>query len=105
MSESQAIGIRVENEMLNKIDDVGKVEKMDRSTAIRMLLEVGYASYLQRKAAEWYKSGKVTMSKAAMDAHVSIWEMEQYLVRHGYKSSYSVDDLRHEMRLFSKTKK
>ncbi len=44
------------------------------------------------------------MRKAAMDANLSIWEMEQYLVRHGYKSQYSVEDLQHEMGLLSKAK-
>ncbi|MDP2666383.1 MAG: UPF0175 family protein [Candidatus Diapherotrites archaeon] len=105
MNGSQAIGIRVEKDMLAKIDDMGKTEKVDRSTAIRMLLEEGYKAYLRRKAAEWYKAGKLTMSQAAMDAHISIWEMEQYLVRHGYKSQYSVEDMQQELGLLSKKSK
>jgi predicted HTH domain antitoxin len=58
-----------------------------------------------QKAAEMYKSGKITFSKAAADADLTLWEMEQYLVRRGFKSQYSVDDLTHELDLLSKTKK
>ena len=55
-----------------------------------------------RKVSELYKSGKVTLSKAAHDADVTLWELEQYLVRHGYKSQYSVEDLNEELKQISK---
>jgi predicted HTH domain antitoxin len=59
---------------------------------------------MQKNSVRLYRKGKITMRKAAMDANLSIWEMEQYLVRHGYKSQYSVEDLQHEMGLLSKAK-
>ncbi len=44
--------------------------------------------------------GRITMSEAARMAELTIWEMEQYLVEQGYKSEYSIDDLRRESGLF-----
>ncbi len=52
---------------------------------------------MKEKAAEKYRGGKVTISEAAHQAGITLWEMEQYLVERGYKSSYSVEDLEREL--------
>ncbi len=96
MGESQAIGIRLENDLLKRVDKIGEEEKMDRSTAIRVLIEEGYSSRMEKKAAKEYAAGRITMGKAAEKAGMTIWEFEQYLVMHGYKSQYSVSDLLEE---------
>ena len=96
MNEANAIGIRVEPEFLRKIEKLGKEESMDRSTAMRMLLEQGYKSHMKKKAAEKYRQGKTTMSAAAGESGRTIWEFEQYLVANGYKSQYSIEDLNEE---------
>jgi len=96
MNEANAIGIRVEPEFLKKIEKLGKEESMDRSTAMRMLLEQGYKSHMKKKAAEKYRQGKTTMSSAAGEANLTIWEFEQYLIANGYKSQYSIEDLKEE---------
>jgi len=49
-----------------------------------------------KKTVEDYTQGKITMSESAHMAQMTIWEMEQYLVEQGYKSSYSIDDLNKE---------
>src|SRR3989338_699014 len=57
---------------------------------------------IKEKAAEAYKEGKITISEAAQQASLTIWEMEEYLVDKGYKSDYSIDDLEKEILLMSK---
>ena len=104
MSEetAQAIGIRLDNKMRSKIETVSKEESLDRSMAIRLLLEEGYGAYAKRKAAEQYKAGKTTISKAAEKAGLTIWEMEQYLINQGCKSQYSIEDLEEELQIMTK---
>ena len=51
------------------------------------------------KKIEKYMQGKITMSEAAHRAEITIFDMEQYLVEQGYKSSYSIEDLKREMRM------
>jgi len=97
MSESQAIGIRLDSKFLNRIETVGKEEHLGRSMAMRILLEEGYQTYVKRKAAEEYMNKKITISKAAEKAGATVWEMEQYLVSKGFKSQYSTEDLKDEM--------
>jgi metal-responsive CopG/Arc/MetJ family transcriptional regulator len=98
MSGTLAIGIRIDKKLFERVEKVGHAENLDRSTAMRILLEEGYASYSKRKAAEEYKSGKITFSEAARKANNTIWEFEQYLVQNGFKSQYSVSDMQEELK-------
>ncbi len=52
-----------------------------------------------KKSAQQYVEGKVTLSEAADKAEMSVWDMEKYLVEHGFKSNYSIKDLKEEMKL------
>ena len=103
-SSSQAIGIRLDNGLLNRIESLSKEESLDRSSAIRLLLEEGYSNYMKKKAAEEFKSGKITFSRAAEKAGLTLWEMEQFLVINGFKSQYSIEDLEQELKLPGKQK-
>ena len=84
----EAIGIRLDKNFLKKIEQISKEEVLDRSSTIRKLVHLGYQNFIKKKVAQDYIQGKIT-----------IWEMEQYLVEQGYKSSYSIDDLDKEMSL------
>jgi len=92
-----SIGVRIEEEFIEKLESIGDDEKLDRSTMIRKLLEKGYREYLKEKAADKYRSGEVTISKAAEIAEITIWDMERYLVEGGYISEYSAKDLMDEL--------
>jgi len=94
----QAIGLRLDTKMMDRIEEVSRDEHLDRSTAMRILLEEGIQCRMKRKAAEEYKAGKTTISKAAEKAGLTIWEMEQFLLSHGFKSQYSLEDLKEETR-------
>lgn len=54
---------------------------------------------MKKKLSEEYIKGKLTLSEAASQAEMTIWEMEKYLVENGFKSDYSIEDLEREMKL------
>ena len=99
---TQAIGIRLPKEMLEKIKKISKKEIEDRSTIIRKLVLLGYLEFMKRKSAEEYVKGDITLSEAAHQANLTLWEMEKYLVANGFKSSYSIEDLEKEMKILEK---
>ncbi len=92
-----SIGVRIDEDFIEKLESIGEEEQLDRSTMIRKLLEKGYRQYLKEKAADRYRRGEVTISKAAEIAEMTIWEMERYLVEEGYVSEYSAKDLMDEL--------
>ncbi len=94
---SKPIGIRIPKEILKKIEKIGKEEMQDRSTVIRKLVLIGYLEFIKERAAEQYLKGNLTLSGAALQAGLNLWEMEKYLVENGFKSNYSIEDLEKEM--------
>ncbi len=62
----------------------------------------GLKDYYREKAVKEYSAGRVTLSEGAEMAELSIWEFEELLVKSGYKSSYSLDDLQSELKMLSK---
>jgi len=99
--KQNAIGIRLPKELLSQIEKLSKEEHEDRSTIIRKLVILGYLDWAKEKAAEKYRSGKTTLSEAARQAGLTLWEMEHYLIEQGYKSRYSAEDLENELRLLN----
>ena len=102
---TQAIGIRLPEELLKKIEKISETESEDRSTVIRKLIIMGYMNFIMKKAAEQYMRGDITFSEAAHQTGLTLWEMEKYLVEQGFKSSYSIEDLEKEMKILEKKKR
>ncbi len=100
--EARAIGIRLPKEVLSRIERLSREEAEDRSTMIRRLVIQGYSNFIREKAAQRYRDGRLTLSGAAHQAGLTLWEMERYLIEHGYKSSYSVEDLASELHSLEK---
>src|SRR3989338_4570147 len=95
---NEAIGIRLDKDFLKKIEKLSKEELLDISSTIRKLVHAGYQDTIKKKAAQEYMRGKITMSEAAHRAEITIFDMEQYLLEQGYRSSYSIEDLEKEMK-------
>jgi len=93
-----AIGIRLPKDALSRIEKLSREEQEDRSTIIRKLVLLGYADFMKERATRQYVSDKVTLSEAAHQAGLTLWEMEKYLVERGFKSNYSIEDLEKEMK-------
>lgn len=91
-----SVGVRLPDDLLEKLDRLSDAEGLDRSTVIRQLLERGYDAFMRERAADRYRRGEVTMSEAADLTECTVWEFERYLVQQGYRSSYTIDDLKRE---------
>ncbi len=46
-----------------------------------------------------YEPGKISISKAAEETGLTVGEIEEYMVRKGYRSKYSTVDLERELEL------
>lgn len=46
-----------------------------------------------------YEYGKISISKAAEDTGLTVEEIEEYMIRKGYRSKYSTVDLERELEL------
>ncbi len=104
MSELIAVGVRLDKNLLFDLNKIAKSEHLDRTTIIRKLLFKAVYEYKVQQAMERYKKGVVSISRAAGEANMTMFEFVKYLIDHGYKSKYSVEDLERELVLFEKSK-
>ena len=71
---------RIPREMEEEVEALMDEERLEKSAALRKLLHLGIENYRRERALRLLSERKVTLSKAAQIAKVSIWEM-LHLVR------------------------
>ncbi len=99
--EFKAVGLRLPEKTLKELKCVEVEQALDRSTVARQMLLRGLRDYYREKAVREYEAGRLTASKAAEMAELTVWEFEEYLVREGFKSSYSLEDLQADLKALS----
>lgn len=97
--------IRLPREIEKAIEERTKEEKIDKSTAMKQFLIAGIREYKKQKAVEFYREGKVSLSKAAKIADVNIYEMIDLLIKAGIKSDYSLEEMKKEREVLEKIMK
>lgn len=71
------ISARVPDELEAELEGYIEDENLDRSTAVRKLLSEGLEEWRRTQALNQLAAGKVTVSKAAEIAGMSVWDFVQ----------------------------
>lgn len=77
---SKPLGARVPEEIEQHLAEFMKLEGVDKSTAVRKILERGISEWRQERALKLLGEGKVTFARTAELAGISLWELVE-LVR------------------------
>ncbi len=64
---------------MKQLKSISRQEGIDRSTALRKVLDIGLREYRKEKAINRYRKGRISIGKAAEEAAVSIFEMHDIL--------------------------
>jgi len=76
---SKTVSTRLEDDIVTKLDEITKKEKIDRSTLIRKFILEQISQYEMGKGAELFRKGFVSLQEAATQARVTLYEMMDYL--------------------------
>jgi hypothetical protein len=87
------VAARVSKEMSDLINEISEEEKVDRSTVVRRLLDMGVRDWRTQAALERYGRGSITLLRAAEIAGVSIYEMIALLEERRIPYRYDISDL------------
>jgi len=68
------LAVRIPEEIEKEILEVAEREKLDKATVVRTLLQLGIVEWRKQTALELLRDGKVTFTKAAKMAKLSLWE-------------------------------
>ena len=88
-----SISLRLDDEVLRKIDELSSREGKDRSSLIRELLDLGIKMRDIDDAVERYSNGNATAWRAAQLAGVSLWNFLEILDSKGIIAQYGELDL------------
>ncbi|WP_436927618.1 hypothetical protein [Halosimplex amylolyticum] len=71
------ISARVPDELEAELEAYLDEENLDRSTAVRKLLTEGLDEWRRERALDQLEAGRITVSAAAEQAGLSVWELTQ----------------------------
>jgi len=87
------LAARVSKEISDLIAEISAEEKLDRSSVVRRLLDIGVREWRIQNALERYGQGSITVPRAAELAGVSIYEMISILEERKIPYRYDLSDL------------
>lgn len=99
MAETKFFGARIEPKELGILDKVAKEENIDKTSAMKILINKGWKEIRLEKAIKEYRDGKISIDKAAKIAGLTVHEMMEEAAAKGIKTEESIDDLRKGLRL------
>ncbi len=89
---------RVDEKLAKLIDEIAKYEEIDRSTIIRRFLSKAVRDWLIEKNLKDYEEGKITLWQAAKNCELSLWEMINEAKKRGITISYTLEDLKEDIK-------
>ncbi len=85
------ISIRSKKEMVEELDNLAKLEKVDRAQLIRRIIEKGLTEEKLTMAVALYQKGD-TLEKAASRANVSLWDLIDFLHVRGITTQFNMNE-------------
>ena len=82
------VSLRLKDRDLERLDELSKLERKDRSTTARELLEYGWEFLMLR----YYKEGKLSLEGLAKKLNMSISEAIDLLAELGIEAPIEFDD-------------
>jgi predicted HTH domain antitoxin len=83
---------RLPDDMAKQIEEIAKIEKLDKSSVIRRLLDKGIIQWKQDFALKLYQNGEASLGKAAEISSLSIWEFLDKLAEKKIPLNYDIED-------------
>jgi len=101
----KTVATRISHELEEEIVDFMREEGLDKSAAIRRILEIGLNEWKRRRAIELYRAGKATLWKASQIAGLSLREMLDELNRLKIVTHVTVEDIEEDIQAARKAER
>lgn len=97
--QKKFLGARIEQEIMDIVDNVSKENKVDRTSAVKILVTAGWKELRLKKALELYKEGKASVDKVAKIAGLTVSEMMEEIAAHGIKSEETIEEYKQGIKI------
>jgi metal-responsive CopG/Arc/MetJ family transcriptional regulator len=85
------ISARIPRELAKELERLMREEHLEKSAALRKLLHLGLKDYRLDRALAELSKGRISLSRAAEEAGVSVWELVDEAARH--RVAWVADDV------------
>ncbi len=92
MTKARFIGARLEPEFAKMIDDTASEEKIDRTAALKELIQSGRQRLLEKKAIELYRDGRISVDRAAEMLSLTVSEVMRLFANAGIRSEETLEE-------------
>ena len=92
------ITTRVDEKVLEEIDQLSKENQMDRASFLRNLIVEGLAMEKEKKVLKMYKNKKISLAKAAEMLGIDLWQAIDIIKREKMYLDYSEEELKEDLK-------
>ena len=93
----KTITSRLPDEMVEEIEKIAELEKLDKSSIIRRLLYKAIPAWKLEYALKLYQNKEISLGKAAELSSVSVWEFLEQLSYKKIPLNYNLEDLKNDL--------
>ena len=93
----KTITTRLPDEMVDEIKKIAEIEKLDKSSVVRRLLDKAIPSWKLEYALKLYQNKEISIGKAAELSSLSIWEFLDQLSQKKIPLNYDLEDLKTDL--------
>ncbi len=87
------LGVRLTKEMERAVEEVVKEESVDKSTALRILVHIGYREWRLKRALEKLREGRISLWKASEMAGMTLWDFIDLVKKEGIEwAEFELDE-------------
>lgn len=93
----KTISLRLPDDMVEEIEKIAEIEKLDKSSVIRRLLNKSIPTWKLEYALKLYQNKEISLGKAAELSALSIWEFLEKLSQKKISLNYDLEDLKNDL--------
>jgi len=94
---AKTVTTRIDDQYVNKIDEMAAKKGIDRSALLRLFLVNSLREQTIRDSLEDYQSGTITLWEAAQQCNLTLWEMINEVEKGHIYVSYDLRDLKRDL--------
>jgi len=95
----KTITSRLPDEMVKELEEISKIEKLDKSSIIRRLLNKAFITWKIEHTIKLLKSNEISLGKASEMCNLSIWDFLSKLAEYKIPIHFDIEELKQDLDL------
>ena len=89
---------RLPEDMVESINEISDIERLDRSSTIRRLLDDGIKHWKEERAISLFQNEEISLGKAAEMCGLTIWDFLSKIAKKKIPIHYDIEDFEEDLK-------